>query len=104
MIRLLVRISHCSVASAMNGAEALKMFETAEHQHQPFSIIFMDYNMPGMDGVKCVQKIVEQWGRKFTILGITADLDEQLTTLFIKAGAQTLLHKPINIPQLKIWF
>lgn len=33
-----------------------------------------------------------------------ADLDEQLTTLFIKAGAQTLLHKPINIPQLKIWF
>jgi len=42
---------------AFDGAEALEAIEDAEKKTIPYDLVFMDWKMPKMDGVECVQKI-----------------------------------------------
>ncbi len=44
-----------SVQSAMNGEEALDLFEKIEP-----SLVILDINMPGMDGIEVLRKMKEQ--------------------------------------------
>lgn len=46
--------------SAANGREALQMMVTAQTAQQPYAIVFMDWKMPGMDGLETVQRMQQQ--------------------------------------------
>ncbi len=90
----------CDVVN--NGQEAVD--KAFEHQ---YDVIFMDYHMPGMDGIaatKMIREQVEEGLNKTTpIIALTADTQPQVSKTFRRAGANDVLIKPftrINLAQL----
>ena len=47
--------------SAMNGEEALKIFDLAMHLGEPqIDLVILDINMPGMDGIEVLRQIKQK--------------------------------------------
>ena len=46
--------------AASSGAQALKIAREAERDHQPFKLILVDFQMPGMDGLELVRRMLSQ--------------------------------------------
>ncbi|MFN0049047.1 MAG: PAS domain S-box protein [Cytophagales bacterium] len=82
----------CTVELANNGMEAiLKVIESS------YDIIFMDIQMPEMDGVTATKKIRELRIRNLApIIAMTAYSMEEDKARFISAGMDDYLPKPIN--------
>jgi CheY-like chemotaxis protein len=80
-----------------NGQKAT---EYVQDNHDKISIIFMDNMMPVMTGVESTRAIREQ-GYSGLIIGVTGNTlgEEQIT--FKDEGADFILGKPVNIPQLE---
>lgn len=78
---------------AGNGLEALKALE-----RQEYDLIFMDVQMPEMDGVEATQKIIAQYGEKRpVIIAMTANAMEGDREKFLEAGMDDYVTKPINL-------
>lgn len=60
------------VAYASSGAEALEEVSQAEASGLNFDLIFMDWQMPGMNGVETAIKLRARLGKKVHILMVTA--------------------------------
>jgi signal transduction histidine kinase/DNA-binding response OmpR family regulator len=46
--------------AASSGAQALKLAQEADRDHQPFKLILVDFQMPGMDGLELVRRMLSQ--------------------------------------------
>lgn len=66
---------------------------------QPPSLIIMDINLPGISGVECVRKLVQQ-GVKSQILMLTVHKDTDAIFDALAAGAIGYLVKPVPAAQL----
>tara|TARA_R110001592_G_scaffold7032_3_gene39474 strand:- start:6466 stop:9360 length:2895 start_codon:yes stop_codon:yes gene_type:complete len=78
---------------ANDGFEALKLCES-----KFYPLIFMDIQMPGMDGTSCMKKI-RQLSPKFkksSIVALTAYALPEEKEVFLQQGFQTLITKPID--------
>ncbi|CAD8102678.1 unnamed protein product [Paramecium sonneborni] len=93
-------IHNCKLYKAFNGKQAFDLYSKEQ-----MSVIFMDVNMPEMDGYQCTQEI-----RKFEqiyklsqslIIIVTAftGSDDKLKSQ--KCGANDHLDKPLNIEDLQ---
>lgn len=49
-----------NAAAANNGAQALKMVREADREGRPFQLILVDFQMPGMDGLELVRRMLAQ--------------------------------------------
>jgi CheY-like chemotaxis protein len=82
---------------ASNGQEALKLLEVSPTP----DLIFLDYNMPKMDGVECLTKLKSNRKTKpIPIVIYTGTKDEQESRLLQKLGACFCLIKVHNIDKL----
>lgn len=63
-----------------------------------YDIVLMDYIMPDMDGVQTTRQImfVSEDKKKPKVIGVSATVDEEVTKLFIGAGADCVLKKPVR--------
>ena len=89
-------LNHQALHVAQTGLEALEMC-----QNYTFDIIFMDIQMPVMDGLEATQKIrSEQKNRRTPIVAVTAHAlaDEKKTLL--KSGFDDYLSKPVSEKQM----
>ena len=86
-----------SVATAANGAEGFKAA-----MGQPFEVIFMDINMPDMDGIELTRRIRASDGpnRTSRIHGLTAYGEEEFRDPAIAAGMNGFSNKPIRMQTL----
>lgn len=78
---------------AESGMEAIeKACETY------YDIVLMDYLMPDMDGVQTTKQImfVSEGKQKPKVIGVSATVDEEVTNLFMKVGADCVLRKPLR--------
>lgn len=82
------------VAYAANGREAVEMFS----QTNP-DVVTMDLTMPEMDGVECVEKLV-QMRSDVLILVVSALADKATAVEAIEKGANGFLCKPFTDRQL----
>ena len=83
----------CGVAE--NGKEVLDHL-----QKEPFDLIFMDIQMPEMDGLEATRRIRRGNGKQPVIIAMTAnttrkDRDDCLTT-----GMNDFLSKPVHLDEL----
>ncbi len=98
---LVVRILEkhgCVVSSAENGRIAVDMV-----QRQPFDIIFMDCQMPEMDGFEAthlIRTLEEPKGAHTIIVAVTADAMVGDREKCLKAGMDDYLNKPIKQEQI----
>ena len=76
-----------SVAVASGGEEGIKIIK-----EQPIDIVFMDLNMPVMDGVTTVKKIRE-FNKELPIIIISAYVDDKRITEATGYGISGVFYK-----------
>jgi len=89
----------CHVTIADNGAVALRVLEK-----QNFDVIFMDGNMPIMDGFEATQKIRENEKRKgihTPIVAMTALVMNKDRERCKAVGMDDFIAKPINVAKIE---
>ncbi len=95
----LLRGTKALVDSAASAKEALsKTLVTA------YDLIFMDHEMPEMDGIECLHAIREQPGglcKDIPIVALTANSGSENQTLYAKVGFNGYLLKPVSSTQLE---
>ncbi|MFT3780782.1 MAG: response regulator [Nibricoccus sp.] len=94
---LLTRHGH-EITEAHNGVEAVKLFRT-----RPFDLIFMDVQMPEMDGIEATETIraIEKDSKHhMPIVAMTACAMREDEERCLKAGMDAYLTKPISARKL----
>lgn len=86
-----------NVRTANSGAEALKLMDV-----YPVDLVFMDVQMPRMDGIETTQHIRarEHMNQKVPIIALTAHNVNELKTKILKAGMNDSVSKPVSEEQL----
>ena len=94
-----LRNLNLEVSVASNGEEALKCLETSS-----FSLVFMDCQMPVMDGFECTKRIrtnESKTGKHIPIIAMTANAMEGDRERCIAAGMDDYISKPFEPEQLQ---
>ncbi len=89
----------CHVTTAENGKIAFDEATAAEKRNEPFDLIFMDMQMPVMDGYQAASKLRET-GYKGPICALTAHAMNGDREKCINAGCDNYLTKPIDVDKL----
>jgi len=82
------------VGSACNGIEAIELFRQTDPD-----VVTMDITMPQMDGIECVERLVEM-KPDVLILIISALADKATAVEAMEKGANGFLNKPFSDRQL----
>lgn len=91
----------CEVAIAEDGQEAYDMVRTSLMQKVPYDLIFMDVQMPNMDGLQAT-RLIRQAGFSNPIVALSAYSDDTNVKGCKDAGMNDFVSKPIQIPRLKM--
>lgn len=87
-----------TVSLAQNGVECLDRLKAPE---RPFDLIFMDIQMPIMDGLEATQQIRHNLHlTDIPIIALTANVMEHDQQKFIQVGMDAFLAKPFDPEQL----
>ncbi len=95
--RLLFRRMAYEPDMVANGEEALMAV-----QRQPYDVVFMDVQMPVMDGIEATRLLCERHppGQRPRIIGMTANVMDQDRQAALHSGMDDYLTKPIAIDAL----
>ncbi len=80
-------------AVAQSAEEACRFLDEA--QDDPFNIIFVDYYMPGMDGLALTRKIKQQYGENCVVIMISSAQWSEVAQKASEAGVDSFLPKPL---------
>lgn len=94
-----------NIYTASSGKEALNMV-----QHINFDIVLMDHMMPEMDGIdttKAIRALDNDYFKNLPIIALTANAVSGAKEMFLNAGMNDFVSKPIEIrdliSKLKYW-
>ena len=81
-----------------SGAKALAALHTASQSGNPYSLVLMDWRMPGMDGLETARRIreVEHLASIPAVLMVTAYGRDEVQRQAEQLGLQGLLTKPVT--------
>ena len=85
------------VFSANNGVEALDILET----HKDIKLVITDYIMPLMNGLELTKEIRKKYRKdKLSIIVISSNDSQNISSLFLKSGANDFVHKGFTKEEL----
>lgn len=86
---------------AVNGVEAIACVERAANE--PYTLIFMDCEMPVMGGIQATEVIREsdKGNGKVFVVAMTADTSEANRAACLKAGMDAFITKPVKLDGLR---
>lgn len=87
---------YAKVEEAGNGEEALELTRSQE-----FSVALLDINMPGMDGLTTLEKLLEI-NPKLGIVMVTGKQDDENVKKAIGLGAYSYVLKPFDLLYLEL--
>ncbi|KAA8612729.1 CheY CheY receiver [Pyrenophora tritici-repentis] len=100
VLRMLKLEDVYDVTVAKDGQEALdRVMESMERQ-APYNLIFMDVQMPNLDGLQST-RLIRQSGFSAPIVALTAYAEESNVKECLESGMDFFLSKPIRRPALK---
>ncbi|KAL7929779.1 hypothetical protein V8C35DRAFT_175873 [Trichoderma chlorosporum] len=88
------------VAIAKDGQEAYDLVKASMEKNQRFDVIFMDIQMPNVDGLQST-RLIRKMGYVAPIVALTAFSEESNVKECIESGMDEFLSKPIRRPALK---
>jgi len=95
MTSLLKKLGH-AVLRVSSGAEAVRTFPT-----QPFDLVLLDLQMPGMDGYQTAVAIRKDLGSfEVPIVAVTAHASAAARAKCMASGMNDFLTKPISLSQM----
>ncbi len=86
----------CEVAS--DGLEAMRVID--RNKRQPFSIVFADWRMPGMNGIELTREIKKRFGENVVVIMISAAEWGDIETEAKAAGVDGFVPKPLFPSQI----
>jgi CheY-like chemotaxis protein len=95
-LRLLSQLGYIADVAG-NGIEVIQALE-----RQPYDLVFMDVQMPDLDGIEASREICRRWakGKRPRIVAMTADAMEGDRERCLDAGMDDYLCKPIRVTEL----
>ncbi|MDX1737311.1 MAG: response regulator, partial [Alphaproteobacteria bacterium] len=103
VLRNIVRRLGFRAVVAESGEEAIEILaESQKSDGQPFEIVLMDWEMPGMNGIEAAVKIKNdnQFQQIPSILMVTAHQSEDLIPKALESGIDDFLTKPVTASEL----
>jgi CheY-like chemotaxis protein len=99
LIQLLLQQYNIMVSTAANGLEAIEMVKKSQ-----FDIVFMDIDMPEMNGIIATKEIKKQLGYnvKLPIVALTAMAMDGDKEMLIQEGLDDYLSKPLTREKLEL--
>lgn len=102
ILKELIRETGISIEEAVNGKEAVRLVQNNPEEH--FDIVFMDVQMPEMDGYEAAGRI-RQYEKKLKrkhlpIIALTANVFAEDSERALRAGMDAHMGKPVEMPQL----
>jgi osomolarity two-component system sensor histidine kinase SLN1 len=88
------------VTVAKDGQEAYDLVKANMENNQRFDVIFMDIQMPNLDGLQST-RLIRKMGYSAPIVALTAFSEESNVKECIDSGMDEFLSKPIRRPALK---
>ena len=96
VIELFLRKIGLTPTFALDGESAITSATT-----QPFDIVLMDCQLPGIDGLEATRRIrTELAGRPLTIVALTANASTTVRENCLAAGMNDFLSKPVRFELL----
>ena len=80
---------------AFNAHEAVEMVKLRAARNEPYNLIFVDWKMPGQDGIEITRSIRKITGNDSAIIFLTAYNWEEVEEEATKAGVDRFLSKPL---------
>ncbi|MDR2672708.1 MAG: response regulator [Coriobacteriales bacterium] len=100
IVSALLEPTHISIDFATNGAEAVRIFNEAPEK---YDAIFMDVQMPEMDGYEATRKIRaldSLQAKSIPIIAMTANVFKEDIEKSLEAGMDAHIGKPLNIEEV----
>jgi signal transduction histidine kinase/DNA-binding response OmpR family regulator len=89
--KVLLESLGCTVTIAPNGMRALQLVQEVQ-----FDLVFMDFQLPGMDGVETCKRMRAIMQKRVPIIAMTANALPETKTRSIEAGMDDFLSKPFT--------
>ncbi|KAK5147244.1 hypothetical protein LTR04_000879, partial [Oleoguttula sp. CCFEE 6159] len=100
VLRMLKLEDIYNVTVAKDGQEALDKVKESMETHKPYDLIFMDVQMPNLDGLQST-RLIREIGYSAPIVALTAFAEESNVKDCLDSGMNYFLSKPIRRPALK---
>jgi len=101
---LLTRLGHRPTVAG-NGEAAVESWRAARAAGNPYDLVLMDVQMPGMDGLEAARRIraaeTAAGGRPVRMLALTANAQSDDREACLAAGMDGLLVKPLERERLR---
>ncbi|MCO5167276.1 MAG: PAS domain S-box protein [Planctomycetes bacterium] len=94
-VRLLERLGYRADVAA-SGLEAL-----AALQRQPYDLVLLDVQMPGLDGLEVARRVRALGGPRPRLVALTADVLHGDRERCLAAGMDDFMGKPVRVDQLR---
>ena len=91
-----------NIVQAENGKEALRLIIEAEQNNAKFDLVFVDWNMPVMDGhelLLAVRKLLNFKDLPFVM--VTSNSDDGAVVSAIRSGVSEYVQKPFDTASLQ---
>jgi len=86
--------------TAADGLIAVELVKKSIIHEKPYDFVFMDYQMPNMDGPTAVKQMREI-GYNRPVIGVTGNVLDTHIKTFLSHGANKIIEKPVNYNRLK---
>ena len=88
-----------AVMEAANGAEAMEVF----YANKDISLLILDVMMPQMDGLETLKRLRagKEANKKIPVVALTANAIDGAREMFLRAGFQAYVSKPIQPKKLE---
>lgn len=91
LLSLILENAGCKIDIAENGQKAIEMYS-----EKKYDLIFMDIQMPIMDGVTATQQLRNKFKKLPPIIGLSANVLGNDAERYIKLGLDDYIAKPIK--------
>ena len=93
--RLVLEKAGIAAEIASSGARAVEMVKLRHARREPYNLILVDWQMPGMNGVETTRRIREVTGDESAIIILTAYNWDDILDEAVQAGVDSFIAKPL---------